>query len=73
MKLEVYEPVSFLFVVSWCWHNSDDIRHLRSDSAVIKTRRLMVFAVPLLIQSLSAAKSSLFDSAPPFHSWTHIS
>lgn len=68
MKLKVYEPISFLFVVVWCWHNSNDIRHLRSDTAVIKTWRLMVFAIAFLIQPLSAAKSSLFDSAHPSHS-----
>lgn len=72
MKLKVYEPISFLFVVVWCWHNSNDIRHLRSDTGVIKTWRLMVFAVAFPIQSLSAAKSSLSDSAHPSHSSTYI-
>lgn len=33
----------------------------------------MVFAIAFLTQSLSTAKSSQFDSAHPFHSWTHVS
>lgn len=68
MKLKVYELVSSFFVLVWCCHNSNDIRHFRSDTSVIKTWRLMVFAIAFLTQSLSTAKSSQFDSAHPFHS-----
>ena len=52
---------------------TNDISHLMSDTTVIKTWTLMVFAIPFLVQSLAAAKTSLLDSAHPFHSWTSIS
>lgn len=56
-----------LFAVVRCCHYSDDITHLMSDPAVIKTSRLMAFAVACLVQPLSL----LSGSAHPFHSGTN--
>lgn len=66
-KLKGYEPVSFLFMVVCCWHNANGISHLMSDTAVIKTWKLMMFAIPFVVQSLAAVKTSLLDSAHTFH------
>lgn len=66
MKLKVYEPVSFLLAVVWCWHNSNDIKHLRSDTAVIKTWRLMVFAVPFLTSLCLLLKAPCLILLPLF-------